>query len=459
MNFITNRPLFGVVTTGLVCLLLGAIALLTRERWLPGFQSATTEPKAEHRLNSEEDHHSHAGHNEAASIELSANALRNISYKPFEVTSTQFVKKLSLPAIVVERPGRSQLHITSPLTGVVTAIHAVPGEAVGPEQPLFDMRLTHEELVAAQRDFLRTAENLDIVNREIARLEGLGEGVVAGRRILEQKYEKQKLEASLRAESEAMRLHGITEPQVQNILKTRRLFRSITVRAPKHTDEGESCSGEHLFQVQKLGTAQGEQVDAGRELAMLSDHCRLHIEAIAFEDDADAIRSAARANRNVTANLVSSNSKSGLINGLEILYVADQIDRVSRAFKIYLSLPNEVALDKTLPDGKRFIEWVYKPGQRLEVSVPIETWENQLVVPTTAVVDDGAESYVYRQNGDHFDQVPVHVVHRDRNAIVIANDGELFPGDVIAGSGAYQMHLALKNQAGGGVDPHAGHNH
>jgi hypothetical protein len=42
---------------------------------------------------------------------------------------------------------------------------------------------------------------------------------------------------------------------------------------------------------------------------------------------------------------------------------------------------------------------------------------------------------------------------------VLENDGTLSPGDVIAGSGAYQIHLALKNQGRGGVDPHAGHQH
>jgi hypothetical protein len=26
-------------------------------------------------------------------------------------------------------------------------------------------------------------------------------------------------------------------------------------------------------------------------------------------------------------------------------------------------------------------------------------------------------------------------------------------------SGTYQVHLAMKNKAGGGPDPHAGHNH
>ncbi len=100
-----------------------------------------------------------------------------------------------------------------------------------------------------------------------------------------------------------------------------------------------------------------------------------------------------------------------------------------------------------------------QPGQRLQIHVPIETWQDQLVLPTTAVVDESAEAYVYRQNGDYFDQVSVHILHRDQKAVVIANNGALFRGDIIAGDGAYLMHLALKNHAGGGIDPHAGHNH
>ena len=37
--------------------------------------------------------------------------------------------------------------------------------------------------------------------------------------------------------------------------------------------------------------------------------------------------------------------------------------------------------------------------------------------------------YVYRQNGDHFDRVPVHVKYRDRDSVVVTNDGAIFPGD------------------------------
>jgi cobalt-zinc-cadmium efflux system membrane fusion protein len=74
-------------------------------------------------------------------------------------------------------------------------------------------------------------------------------------------------------------------------------------------------------------------------------------------------------------------------------------------------------------------------------------------------VNEGAESYVYRQSGNQFHRVPVRVEHSDQKSVVIANDGAIAPGEVIAGKGAYQIHLALKNKSGGAEDPHAGHGH
>ena len=65
----------------------------------------------------------------------------------------------------------------------------------------------------------------------------------------------------------------------------------------------------------------------------------------------------------------------------------------------------------------------------------------------------------FHPNGDHFDREPVHVEYRDPRQVVIANDGTLLPGDRVAISAAQQLHLALKNKSGGGIDPHAGHDH
>ena len=123
-----------------------------------------------------------------------------------------------------------------------------------------------------------------------------------------------------------------------------------------------------------------------------------------------------------------------------------------------MRLPNTITKDRRA-DGDRFVEWKYLPGQRLQLRIPVEQWKDQIVLPVDAVAIEGAESFIFQQNGSHFDRVPVHVKHRDQHSVVIENDGSIFPGDVVAKRGAHQLLMALKNKSGGGVDPHAGHNH
>ncbi|MFO0944156.1 MAG: hypothetical protein U0930_25890 [Pirellulales bacterium] len=52
-----------------------------------------------------------------------------------------------------------------------------------------------------------------------------------------------------------------------------------------------------------------------------------------------------------------------------------------------------------------------------------------------------------------------HAKHRDQTNVVIDNDGVLFPGDVVALRAASPAPNGAQNKSGGGVDPHAGHNH
>jgi hypothetical protein len=74
-----------------------------------------------------------------------------------------------------------------------------------------------------------------------------------------------------------------------------------------------------------------------------------------------------------------------------------------------------------------------------------------------AVAGDGAEFFVFMQNGSRFDRRPVHVEYRDQFSVVIANDGSLFPGDIVAMTGAHLMQMALKKRSAPAV-PH-GHSH
>lgn len=479
-----NQSLSNKVWIGLLlaAAAVAIVATVTNQRWLPRLRGTlglvSNAPETRHQddpseggrdaRHGDENHahgsneahdESHPGHEDESAIEFTVTGLKNIDYRPITVELSDFSRSINLPAMVVERPGHSQIYLTAPLTGVITQIHPVEGAAIQPGSPMFEVRLTHEELVAAQRNFLQTVESLDVVQREIDRLKAAGEGVIAGRRIIEQEYEQQKLEASRRAEAQALLLHGLTEAQIERIQEQRQLLQLLTVFAPSHDEENEACSDDHLFHVQKLAVKLGEQVTAGQLLCVVADHCELYIEGRAFEDDAIRLREALQKGHQVTAHVVAGRKQTDAINGLRLLYLADHVDPKTRAFRFYLRLPNEVALDRTTEEGHQFIAWRFNPGQRMELKIPVETWTDQIVLPITAIVEEGAETFVYERNGDHFDRVPVHVKYKDNRSAVIAADGMLKPGEVVAGRGAYQMHLALKNRAGGGVDPHAGHNH
>ena len=62
--------------------------------------------------------------------------------------------------------------------------------------------------------------------------------------------------------------------------------------------------------------------------------------------DAASIRRAAEAGLAVEAKQLGQSSLLGQPTGLEILYVAGQIDPESRAFKVYVRLPNRTVTPK-----------------------------------------------------------------------------------------------------------------
>jgi membrane fusion protein, heavy metal efflux system len=460
-------------------------------RWLPeirqlagltstGKAAAEHEHEHEHGAHEEADHDEHEGHDhdaheeeaehqakaadghvhdEAAAVKLSPAAQKNIGLQLAKVELKSFTRTMTVPGMIVERPGWSVIEVTSPMTGVVMRIYPIQGEAVMPGQPLFEVRLTHEDLLQVQTEFLRTVEELDVIGREVHRLEKVAaDGVIAGKTLLERKYEQQKQEAALRAQRQALLLHGLSPKQVDGIVASRKLLQSLTIYAPKRDEQSAKTAATPL-QVQELKVMQGKHVAAGETLCTLADSSQLYVEGNAFEQDIKAINRAA-AGQDVTVILGSkSTADAETVRGLRILYLDDKVDRESRAFHFYVALPNRALREDKTPDGRRFVSWQFKPGQRTQICIPVEQWKDRIVLPVEAVAQDGAECYVFEANAGHFDRRTVHVEHRDQDSVVIANDGALRLGATVAASAAHQMELALKNKAGGGVDPHAGHNH
>jgi multidrug efflux pump subunit AcrA (membrane-fusion protein) len=446
----------------------GAIAAVVfQSAWLPPTQqwlarlrgSAAVEPKGE----PGHDDAGHAAHGNPNSIELSPQARKNIGLtddmiQPIKLQS--FTRSITVPGIVVERPGRSIVEVTAPLTGIITRIYPIEGEALEAGKKLFDLRLTHEELVQSQADLLAAAGEMEIIDKEIVRLEKLAaDGAIAGKRLLEQKYEREKKEGIVRSKRQALLLHGLSEQQVLAILSKRELFKDLTVTVPDVTEDGSKTPDDAVFQVQSIKVAQGQQVEAGATIAILADHAELYIEGEAFERDVADISRVTDKQEPVTAILEAEGARNEVVKDLRILYLATKVDPAKRTLDFYVTLPNVAQRDQQLENGKRFFAWKYRPGQRVQLEIPVETLPQRIVLPIDAIAQDATETYVFTPNGNHWERRSVHVEYRDQRHAVIANDGALFPGERVALTAAQQLQLAIKNKSGGAPDPHAGHSH
>ena len=499
-----SRWILGVAIVALI-----VIGFATRSIWWkPGqnwVRATITGKQKEPSLDSHvsaggEDAHAHEGHDDATSLELSAQAQGNIGLTPEYLQPIKletFRRTITVPAMIVDRPGRTRVEISTPMAGVITHVHAVQGEAVKPGTLLFELRITAEELVSTQTDLLKSVGDLDVENREITRLtKATASGAISEKTLLERQYAKEKLEVLMNAQREALRLRGLSERQIDDIATKRRLLRDLQIVAPSvdshgaeelklsrggytpasfiQLDSAEQQNGvqeaddDHAaspagssapLMLQEVLVHKGETVAAGTTLAVLADYSELYIEGRAFEQDAELLARCAEHGWKVAASFEKPGHQFTRIENLDLIYSASEIDSESRSLSFFVRLLNEVARETPSPNGQLFLDWKYRPGQRLQLLVPVEEWVDQIVLPVEAIAREGAESFVFQQNGDHFDRVAVQVTYRDATHVVLKSDGSIFPGDVVAQRGAHQMQMALKNKSGGGADPHAGHNH
>ena len=435
-----------------------------------------TQPQAKSAAKHEEDEHDHHhGHDDDQTLELSPQAIANMKLQTGTVSMGPFERTVTVPAMVVQQPGRTSSRVVAPLTGVITRVYAIAGEALTAGSPLFELRLTHEDLVQSQVDFLKTVEELDVVQREIARLKPqLEKGVLPLKSLLDRQYERDKLEAIHKAQKQALLLHGLSKVQVDEIVEKRELLSTVTVYVPQpdpalkpkatirsvgaEPPEPSASPPEATRLVEELKVQKGQLVTAGDTLCVLADLSLLYIDGKGFEQDAPRVLEAVRNDWKVVGVLESPGTGETRLEGLSILYVADKVDSESRTFAFYVRLKNSLLRDTTV-DGHRFINWKFKPGQRVQLRVPVESWEKRIILPAAAVAQDGLEFYVFLQKGKKLVRRAVHLEYRDRTTAIVRQDGALFPGQTVAFSGASQLLMALKNKAAGPVDPHAGHNH
>ncbi|QDV47584.1 hypothetical protein Enr13x_74940 [Stieleria neptunia] len=405
-------------------------------------------------------------------LEISEQARKNLSLTSKAARPQSYWRTVVIPGEVADRPGLSDRGVTSPAVGVVSAIHAFPGDTMSPGEPLFTLRLFSEYLQATQTTLFKARQETAIVQAEIGRLSGaVSSGAVSRSTLIELQSEISRQNTLIQAARQELLTRGLTPDQVQQI-ESGAFVSTVDVVAPPLRDlsavtkrslpqavqqvsyinelgEGQGIA----YEVQELSVELGQQVQAGQLLANLSNHQMLYVVGHAFKREAAFLEQAAQEKRPIEVEFAEDEGGRWpeLNQTFNIRHLANSIDTNSRTFDFFVPLTNQSRLYGE--QERAFLVWRFRPGQRARIHIPVEEFDDVFVLPSEAVVWEGPEAYVFRQNGDLFKQIPVHVLHEDRRSVVIANDGSITPGAFLAQGSAASLNRVLKSQSASGQQP------
>ena len=461
------RILVGVaVVTGL-----GVGAFVTRDRWMALIASRTTPAKAAEAAP--------APIQEATVLKLSPQARQNLGLVAKAAKPQTYWRTIQVPGAIVDRPGRSDRGVTAPAVSSIVQVHAFPGDTVKPGDRLFTLRLFSEYLQNTQSELFKATRETQLVKEQRTRLaEAAKSGAIPESRVIELDNQLRRQAAAMQAYRQDLLTRGLNPEQIDGITEGK-FVSTIEVVAPppvsdfgfliedfglKDSDASSTADSPQsaiqnpkskiqnpLYEMQELKVDLGQQVQAGQLLSVLSNHHSLYIEGHAFKQEAPFLEKAAQNGWPIQVEFAEDDGLHWppLDQTFQIRHLANAIDVSSRTFDFFIPLTNQSrGYEK---DSKTFVVWRFRPGQRVRLHVPVEEIKDVIVLPSAAVVREGPEAYVFRQNGDLFNRIAVHVLYEDRLNVVLANDKSLTPGVYLAQSSAASLNRVLKAQAASGI--------
>jgi multidrug efflux pump subunit AcrA (membrane-fusion protein) len=320
------------------------------------------------------------------------------------------------------------------------------------------VRINSESVYDSQLKLYAAIKSADIARSNLERLADAAEsGAIPRSRLIEIENEIARQTVTIESYRQDLKARGLPRQCIERAERGE-FATEIVIHAP---DDAPPASDEaHIpaadtdaftFEIHSLAVELGQQVAAGQVVAHLADHRSLLIEARGFKDDLPAVQEAIKNGwePSVEFDLPASGDWPELPAKFPIHHLANTVDPETRTFKFFLPLPNQSQSYQSA--GVKRLLWRFRPGAQLRVRVPVEKFENVFVVPKQAVVWEGPEAYVFRQNGEFFDRRPVHVMYEDRLHAVLANDGSVKPGFYVAQSAAASLNRVLKAQASSGL--------
>jgi cobalt-zinc-cadmium efflux system membrane fusion protein len=366
-------------------------------------------------------------------IIVSDQAQKNLGLTAKQLQTQTFWKTVTIQGMIVDRPGLSDREIVSPAVATLVEMLHVPGDMVRPGDKLFRLKLASESLQQSQSELFKTSENIKLARQRLERLKS-GGAAIAQARVIEAENEVARLDVSAQAYRLELLNRGFSASDLKNVASGDLLTeitlvvppRTILPSAPSTNTDSPANTGDDLaYEFQELKVELGEQVQAGQTLCHLSNHQFLAIEGRAFRDETSLLERSVEEGWPVEVDFQEDASASwpAIDQTFPISYLANTIDPVTRTFAFRMPLNNQY---KTVEHGDRKqLLWRFRPGQKVLLRIRIEKFDDVFVLPADAVVLEGAEAFVFTQNVNTFERKAVHVMFRDRDRVVLADDGSL----------------------------------
>jgi multidrug efflux pump subunit AcrA (membrane-fusion protein) len=429
------RPLVGPAVAAAVLSGLAALAFTTRDHWLPLLLPATS-PEAT----------APPGEPAAATGKIIVNeqAQANLGLTARPLKRQTYWRTVTVPGVVVDRPGESDRNVTARLSGTVLDISAKPGHTVTAGQTLFTLQLVGEGVQTAQRELATAAKEVAIVTANRDRVaKQVEEKVVPPASLVEPENQLKRATAGLTVLRRQLRAFGLSADQIAQV-EAGEFVSEVTVSAPAQNGT--------VFELQELKVNLGETVQAGQTLCVLANHQKLAVEGKAFQDETPLLEQSVRGNWPVEVDFEEDAAAGGwgeVKQAFRIEYVANTIDPATRTFGFWVPLDNQ---SKVVDGGgKKQTLWRFRPGQKVRLLVRVREMDKVFVLPPEGVTRDGVEAFVFTQNDNTFTRHPVKVLFRDRREVVIADDGTFPAGTFVVQQAAAQLNRMVKAGGASGV--------
>ncbi len=220
--------------------------------------------------------------------------------------------------------------------------------------------------------------------------------------------------AQLRSALDGLRNLGMTEAQLSELAKSRKLTRDIDLRSPVTG----YVLARDVFPAQRL--------ERGRELYRIADLSRVWVLADLFEGDAQYVRPGTRMR-------VSLAYREAAPIEARVSDVLPQSDRTTRTARVRLEVDNR--------------DLALRPDMFVDVELPVAL-PPAVTVPSEAVVDSGRSKTVFVARGNgYFEPRRVETGWRSDDRVQILSG--LVPGERVVASGTFLLDSESRMRAAG----------